>query len=254
MYTPMHSSTIEATPNPKPSLTEHTEALCSEMYPGICDIPVSACRGGGLAAVALSYLTTWPLPLSGLLGSRPALAPAPAHTEHRRRPAQPAAPATPPGATPPARPTPRRAGRRSDVGAGGRTGTGPPWSATVWTALRCGHAPDSTPPGRCGGTQQPERTGTPTRTISQRSHPHPDPGPVQVLRGQHRDGVAHRHLGCGPVGPGVGLPTRDLCGQHVVSHRAQALAGIPPGSGAGDHPVEEHRHPGRTHADLGDLE
>src|SRR5699024_4316940 len=23
--------------------------------------------------------------------------------------------------------------------------------------------------------------------------------------------------------------------------------------GAGDHPVEEHRHPGRTHADLGDL-
>src|SRR5699024_2922598 len=71
MYTPMHSSTIEATPNPTPSLTEHTEALCSEMYPGICDIPVSACRGGGLAAVALSYLTTWPLPLSGLLGSRP---------------------------------------------------------------------------------------------------------------------------------------------------------------------------------------
>ena len=86
MYTPMHSSTIEATPNPKPSLTEHTEALCSEMYPGICDIPVSACRGGGLAAVALSYLTTWPLPLSGLLGSRPTVA-VPPHpfSEHPQR-------------------------------------------------------------------------------------------------------------------------------------------------------------------------
>src|SRR5699024_77644 len=62
----------EATPNPKPSLTEHTEALCSEMYPGICRYGVSACRAVG-----------WGLVVRG--GSRPRRPPAPDGNPARNR-------------------------------------------------------------------------------------------------------------------------------------------------------------------------